>query len=103
MADPMIVRPKVTNGVTEVKVLMKHPMDSGIVKDSAGNIIPAHYITEVTATYAGKVVFSANWGTAVSKDPYLAFKFKGGAVGEKVTMMWKDNKGDSRTDTKDIA
>ena len=34
----------------------------------------------------------------VSKDPYLAFKFKGGAKGDKISVTWTDNKGDTRTD-----
>jgi len=33
----------------------------------------------------------------------LAFSFKGGASGDKVTLAWKDNKGDSRTDEVTIA
>jgi sulfur-oxidizing protein SoxZ len=43
-------------------------------------------------------VLTSDFGPSVSKNPYLAFKFKGGAKGEKVTVTWKDNKGDSRTD-----
>jgi len=49
------------------------------------------------------VVLSAQWGSAVSQNPFLAFSFKGGASGDKVTLAWKDNKGDSRTDEVTIA
>ncbi len=103
MANPMRIRAKADNGSTEVRVLMSHPMATGQIKDSAGTIIPAHYITDVTAQYNGKTVLSAHWGTSVSKDPYLFFKFKGGVKGEKVTVNWSDNKGDKRTDTAEIA
>ena len=48
-------------------------------------------------------MLAAEFGTAVSKNPYLAFKFKGGAVGDKITVMWKDNKGETRTDEAKIA
>ena len=44
------------------------------------------------------MVLSANWGAAVSQNPFLSFKFKGGAPGDKVIVSWKDNKGESRTD-----
>jgi sulfur-oxidizing protein SoxZ len=43
-------------------------------------------------------VLTAQWGSAVSQNPFLAFTFKGGAAGEKLAISWKDNKGDSRTD-----
>lgn len=98
MANPMKIRAANKDGVTEVKVLMSHEMETGQRKDSSGNLVPAHFITELTATWNGKVVLESQFGTAVSKNPYLAFKFKGGAKGDKVVVTWKDNKGDTRTD-----
>ncbi len=103
MANPMKIRAAAKDGVTEVKVLMSHEMETGQRKDSSGNLVPAHFITELTATWNGKTVLDAQLGPAVSKNPYLAFKFKGGAKGDKVVVTWKDNKGDSRTDEAAIA
>ncbi|MCE1172255.1 thiosulfate oxidation carrier complex protein SoxZ [Azovibrio restrictus] len=103
MANPMKIRAAAKDGVTEVKVLMSHEMETGQRKDSSGNLVPAHFITELTATWNGKTVLDAQFGPAVSKNPYLAFKFKGGAKGDKVVVTWKDNKGDSRTDEAAIA
>jgi sulfur-oxidizing protein SoxZ len=31
----------------------------------------------------------------VSKNPYLAFKFKGAKAGDTVKLAWVDNKGES--------
>jgi sulfur-oxidizing protein SoxZ len=98
MADPMKIRATNANGVTEVRVLMNHPMETGQRRDSAGKVVPAHYITEVSATYNGKTVLSANWTQAISQNPFLSFKFKGGNKGEKVIVNWVDSKGDKRTD-----
>ena len=98
MADPMRIRAAARDGVVNVKVLMSHEMETGQRKDAAGNIVPAHYIRSVTATYQGKTVLSAQWGPAVSKNPYLEFSFKGGQKGDKVIVTWEDNKGDKRTD-----
>lgn len=95
---PMRMRAAVKDGVTEVRVLMPHPMESGQRKDSFGNPIPAHHITEVTATHNGKVVLSAQFGPSVSKDPYLLFKFQGGVKGDRVAVSWVDNRGERRTD-----
>lgn len=98
MADPMKIRASAKDGVTEVKVLMSHEMETGQRKDSSGNLVAAHFITELTAEHNGKQVLAAQFGTAVSKNPYLAFKFKGGAKGDKLSVSWVDNKGDKRTD-----
>jgi sulfur-oxidizing protein SoxZ len=98
MADPMRIRAKATGDTVVVKVLMKHEMETGQRKNSAGNKIPAHFIQNVSATWNGKVVLSAEWGTAVAKNPFMQFSFKGGKAGEKVQITWTDNKGDKRTD-----
>jgi len=90
------IRAKVKNGVTTVKTLMSHPMETGLRKDKkTGKKIPAHHITEVNAEHNGTTVLSANWGTAISKNPYLSFKFKGGTSGDKIKISWLDNLGKS--------
>ena len=103
MGNPMKIRAANKDGITEVKVLISHEMETGQRKDANGAIVPAWFITELQAKLGDKVVLQGEFGTAVSKNPYLAFKFKGGAKGEKVTVSWKDNKGDSRTDEAVIA
>jgi len=104
MADPMRIRANVdASGVTEVKVLMSHEMETGQRKDAQGKTIPAWYIQNVTATHNGKTVLAAEWGPAVSKNPFLSFKFKGAQKGDKVQITWIDNKGDKRTDEATIA
>jgi len=45
----------------------------------------------------GKDVFNAQFGPAVSKDPFLNFKYKG-SKGDKIVVSWVDTKGDKRTD-----
>ncbi len=97
--DPMRIRAQLKGDVVEVKVLMAHPMETGLRKDSSGQLVPAHYIEKVTATCKDKNVLTADWGPAVSKNPFLAFRFKGGAKGDKVAITWKDTLGASRTDS----
>ncbi len=103
MADPMRIRANVTGDTTEVRVLMSHEMETGQRKDAAGKVIPAWHIQNVTATHNGKTVLTAQWGPAVSKNPFLSFKFKGGAKGDKVQITWVDSRGDKRTDEAVIA
>ena len=103
MANPMKIRANSKDGVTEVKILMSHEMETGQRKDSAGAVVPAWFITDLTAKHNDKVVLSTEFGPSISKNPYLAFKFAGGAKGDKVVVTWKDNKGDTRTDEAAIA
>lgn len=98
MADPMRIRAQVAGDKATVRVLMSHEMESGQRKDAAGALVPAWYIQDVTATHNGKVVMTAEWGTAVSKNPFLQFTIKGAKAGDKIGVTWKDNKGDTRTD-----
>jgi sulfur-oxidizing protein SoxZ len=103
MGNPMKIRASVKDGVTEVKVLMQHEMETGLRKDADGKLVPAWHITDVKARHNGKTVLQAQFGTAVSKNPYLVFRFKGGAAGDKVSVDWVDNKGDTRTDEAEIS
>ena len=98
MPDPMKIRATAVGDSTEVKVIMSHEMETGQRKDAQGNVVPAWFIQTVTATHNGRTVLSAQWGTAIAKNPFLAFKFKGGAKGDKVQITWTDNRGDKRSD-----
>jgi len=84
-------------------VLMNHEMETAQRKDAQGKVIPAWFIQDVTATWNGKTVLAAQWGPAVAKNPFLSFKFKGGAKGDKVVITWVDNRGEKRTDEATIA
>lgn len=94
MAGSMRVRAKEKDGIVTVKALITHPMETGLRKDSDGHAVPAHFIQEVTATVGGTVVFTANWGTGVARNPYLSFKYRG-AKGDVLTLAWTDNLGHS--------
>jgi sulfur-oxidizing protein SoxZ len=98
MADPMRIRAQAQGGNAVVRVLMSHEMETGQRKDSAGKVIPAWHISDVTASHNGKQVLSAEWGPAVAKNPFLQFTVKGAKAGDKIAVTWKDNKGESRTD-----
>ena len=98
MGNPMRIRAQASGDKAVVRVLMAHEMETGQRKDSAGKIIPAWHITDVTASLNGKQVLTAEWGPSVSKNPFLQFTIKGAKAGDKVSVTWKDNHGDSRTD-----
>ena len=98
MADKTKIRAQVRGDVADIKILMSHPMETGRRKDASGEMVPAHYIQSVTATLNGKTVLDAQWGIAVSKNPFLGFRVKGAKIGDEVTVSWVDNKGERRSD-----
>ncbi len=102
MASSIRVRATANGEITEVQTLIQHPMESGFVKDARGEFIPAHFIQELTFEYDGRKVFVADWGTAVSKDPYVKFSFKGGNKGDDQKVSWIDNKGETDATTVNI-
>ena len=101
---PSTIRVRATAGAetTEVQALIQHPMDSGFVKDANGAIIPPHFIQVLTFEHDGNAVFVADWGAAVSKDPYVKFSFKGAKKGDDLKISWVDNKGATDTTTTKI-
>lgn len=96
MAKKWKVRANLKGDVTTVKALITHPMETGIRKDKkTGKKIPAHFIQYVNIEHNGKTVLTADWGPAISRNPYLSFKFTGAKAGDKLKLSWVDNKGNS--------
>ena len=94
MAEGMKMRAALQGDVAEVKVLMSHPMEPGTRKDpKTDKLVEAHFINQVVATLNGKTVLEAQWGGAVSKNPFLGFKVKGVKAGDKIAVNAVDNKG----------
>jgi sulfur-oxidizing protein SoxZ len=86
------VKAKEKNGIVKAKMLIKHPMESGMRKDKEGKLIPIHHLKEVSVEYKGEVIFQAEIGTGISKDPFIAFAFKG-TKGETFQVTALDSKG----------
>jgi sulfur-oxidizing protein SoxZ len=95
MAGGMKIRAQIKDGVTEVKMVIIHPMETGRRKNDFGELEPAHFIQLVTATINGKAVMEAQWGTGISKNPYLTFRLRNAKLGDKIGVRWEDNKGQS--------
>ncbi len=94
MDNSMKMRATMQGDVADVKVLIKHIMETGLRKDKdTGKIIPAHFIDLVSATLNGKTVLEMQWGVGVSKNPYFNFKVKGAKSGDKIAVSAVDNLG----------
>ena len=95
MAGPMKMRATAQGGVTEIRVLMAHPMETGQRKGPDGKLVPVHFIQNVTVRLNGKTVVEGQISQAVSRNPVFSFRVKGGSKGDKVEVSWLDNKGES--------
>jgi sulfur-oxidizing protein SoxZ len=93
METSMKMRAKLKGDITEIKVIMSHPMETGRKKDDFGALVPAHFIQLVTATLNSKPVLEMQWGTGISKNPYLTFYLNNAKLGDKVEVTWHDNLG----------
>jgi sulfur-oxidizing protein SoxZ len=98
MAEAMRIRATLQGEVADVRILMRHPMETGQRKDAKGEIVPTHFIQSVVVSHNGNTVLDAQWSQAISRDPFLGLRVKGAKAGDKITVVWIDNKGDKRTD-----
>ena len=93
---------KEKGGKVNVKAIISPPMLTRLTKDKKGNKIPEHFVQEVIVTANDKVVMTASWGPAVSKDPYISFDYAGQS-GDMVKLSWtdnQDNKGEAEKKVK---
>ncbi|MCG6985390.1 MAG: thiosulfate oxidation carrier complex protein SoxZ [Thiocapsa sp.] len=90
------IRARLKDGLVNVKVLMRHPMETGSRKHPAtGALLPRHFIREVVCEHNGSAVLTLDWGWGVAADPYLSFDILDGKAGDSITVRWEDNQGAS--------
>jgi sulfur-oxidizing protein SoxZ len=93
MAEAMKIRAVLQNDVADVKLLIPHPMETGQRKNEKGEVLPAHFITRLTATHNGRTVFDAQLSQGISRNPFIGFRVKGAKAGDQIMVSWVDNKG----------
>lgn len=96
-AGPMKMRATLAAGYTDIRVLMTHPMETGLRKDQDGKLVPMHFIQSVIVKVNGKTVVDSQTSQAVSRNPVFSFRLKGGARGDKVEVSWVDNHGETNS------
>ena len=98
MASSIRIRTSYRQGVTTVRSIIRHPMDTGFERDpQTGDVIPAYFIQEVICEHGEEIVLRCDWSRAVSKNPYLSFMFSGAKPGDKIRISWIDTKGNTDT------
>jgi len=90
------IRARLRDGVIDVRVLIDHPMETGTRKHpGTGESIPRHFIQEVVCEHNGTPVLTMDWGWGVSTNPYLSFRVRQGAAGDRITVRWTDNRDET--------
>jgi sulfur-oxidizing protein SoxZ len=90
----MQVPPDIRKGEPfEVRILVQHPMETGYRRDLNGQAIPLHIVDKLVCRVAGREVFSAELGSGIAANPYMAFYAVADASGE-VEVEWSDNRGE---------
>jgi sulfur-oxidizing protein SoxZ len=94
------IRSKRIDGKIQIRTLIAHPMEHGRNRNKETNeLIPAHFIQLLTVTQNDKVILTADLSASISKDPYFAFMLKSGNAGDKISISWKDNRGNKDSET----
>lgn len=84
---------RVTRGEPfEVRLSIRHPMETGYRTDDAGRGIPRNVVHTLTCRYNGDVVFSAQLSSGIAANPYLRWFLTAQASGELV-FDWVDDAG----------
>ena len=94
MAEPMKIRATLQGGIADVRVLMVHPMETGLRKDNDGKLVPMHFIQEISVRVNGKVMLEGQISQAVSRNPVFSFRLKGVKSGDRLEIAWLDNRGE---------
>jgi sulfur-oxidizing protein SoxZ len=81
----------------EVRIQVRHPMETGYRTDEMGKSIPRNVIHTFTCRYNGDPVFNARLSSGIAANPYLRFFVLARASGE-LAFEWIDDAGTRESD-----
>jgi len=95
MTRPIRMRVRLDGDLAEIRALIDHPMETGLRKDSkTGELVPLHFIQNLTVSLNGKPVLETQWGQAIARNPYIQLRVRGARVDDEVSIEWLDNQGE---------
>lgn len=98
MAEQIKIRAQIQGDITNIRVLMQHPMETGQRKDESGQTLATHFIQTFAVNHNDKPIINGLLNTSISKNPLFTFRARGLKIGDKLSVSWIDNKGDKRQD-----
>ena len=96
MAKNIRMRIQLKDGIANIKLLIFHPMETGLRKHSVTKeIVPEHFIEKMVVNHNGKNALESHWSRAVSRNPFLNFRIRNVKKGDKIAIYWEDNLGEN--------
>jgi sulfur-oxidizing protein SoxZ len=77
--------------VVEIRLLIQHPMETGLRAGTEGALLPRNLLRRVQARFDGELVFAADLHAAVAANPYLSFRLRATKSGP-LTVTWSGDK-----------
>jgi sulfur-oxidizing protein SoxZ len=78
---------------TELRLLITHPMENGRNRELlTGELIPAHFITEIVLALNHTPILTINTGGSMSKNPFFSFQLKQLQNNDLLSVSWQDNR-----------
>lgn len=78
--------------VFEIRLLIRHPMETGFRYNNVGQKIPKNIVHTVTCRYNGKEIFRAELFPGIAANPYFSFFTTAESSGE-LECVWTDDAG----------
>ncbi len=103
MTEQIKMRVQNRGEVSDIRILMQHPMETGQRNDEKGQTFPAHFIQTFTLSLNGKPIIEGQLNTSIAKNPLFTFRALGIKTGDKLSVAWTDNIGEHRQDEMTIA
>ena len=104
MSEPIKIRATLQGDLTDIRILMQHPMETGLRKDPAnGRLLAPHFIQTFTVSANGKLLVEGQLNTSISRNPLFAFRTKGLKATDRIVVNWSDSNGDQRSDETAVA
>lgn len=103
MGEQIKIRAQIKGDMTDIRILMQHPMETGQRKDDKGQTLPVNFIQTFSVQHNGKPLVEGQLNTSVAKNPLFVFKTRSIKAGDRLVVAWKDNLGDQRQDEITVA
>ena len=87
--------------IIQLKVLIRHPMETGYRRDLYGKQIPRDILKRFECRYNDETVFAAELFPAVAADPFLTFYTRATESGV-LEFRWIDQNGNVTSETRQL-
>jgi sulfur-oxidizing protein SoxZ len=78
--------------IFQVKALISHQMETGLRRDSQGDVIPRNIINRFACRYNDIVVFGVDLHEAMAANPYVEFYLRATESG-RLEFIWEEDGG----------